>query len=190
MTQPATPLTRQQRQEQVESWMTEYGTRIMRLAYMYLKDRQGAEDVAQEVFWRAYQHLDSFRGDSQVSTWLCRIAVNLCRDRLRAAGSRRITLPDAMPVITGDTAEPEAEVLQADIRQTVFRELMVLPDPYREVLVLHYYSDLPIAEIARATGDPEGTIKTHLHRGRRLLQQRLAQQEQSAGSRAGKGAES
>lgn len=181
-------LADKEKRRTIESWMTQHGTRIMRLAYTYMKDRHAAEDIAQEVFFRAYQHLDSFRGDCQAVTWLSRIAINLCRDRLRASASRPEVMPAEMPVIAGELGEPEAEMMRRGEREILAHELMALPEVYREVLVLHYYGDHSIEEIAFMTGRPEGTVKTHLHRGRNLLRERIASQMRMLGSPTREGA--
>lgn len=161
------------RETLLEEWMQQYGTRILHLAYFYLKDRHLAEDVAQEVFLKAYRHVDAFRGDSQVYTWLYRIAVNICRDRLRSPWWRRVTLPGELPV-TGGGECPEDALAAADQRQAVLEHVLALPVHYREVLVLYYYQDLSTAEIARVLELPENTVKTRLHRARQQLRDVLA----------------
>lgn len=157
--------------------MAEYGTRILHLAYFYLKDRHAAEDVAQEVFLKAYRSMDDFRGDSQVYTWLYRITVNLCRDRQRSAWNKRMVLPGDMPTAQSDSDAPEEEAVKTNRRETVMRLLLNLPDHYREVLLLYYYQDLNTVEIAGVTGLPENTVKTRLHRGRQQLKELLEREE-------------
>lgn len=157
--------------------MEQHGTRLLHLAYLYVRDRQLAEDVTQEVFIKAYQAMGEFRGESAVYTWLYRIAVNLCRDRLRAAYHRHTFLPGDLPA-SADVAEgPEDLAVQDSQRQHLLRHVLELPDHYREALVLYYYQDLSTAEMAQWLGEPEGTVKTRLHRGRRLLQERLLRGE-------------
>ncbi|BDG61099.1 RNA polymerase subunit sigma [Caldinitratiruptor microaerophilus] len=161
------------RDELLTQWMEQYGTRILHLAYFYLKDRHLAEDVAQEVFLRAYRHMDSFRGDSAVYTWLYRIAVNVCRDRARSPWWRRVTLPGQLPLATGGEF-PEEAAVQADRRQAVLEHVLALPVHYREVLVLYYYQDLSTGDIARVLDLPENTVKTRLHRARQQLRDALS----------------
>lgn len=162
----------------LEEWMTAYGTRVMHLAYFYLKDRHAAEDISQEVFLKAYNSMDDFRGDSQVYTWLYRITVNLCRDRLRSAYHQRTVLPGELPVARSEGDEPESEALKQSKRESIMRSIMSLPEHYREVLVLYYYQELNVVQIAEVTGLAENTVKTRLHRARQQLKQILEHEEE------------
>lgn len=160
--------------------MHEYGTRVLHLAYFYLKDRHMAEDVAQEVFLKAYRSWDSFRGESSPYTWLYRIAVNLCRDKARSAWWRRL-VPSEEPRATDHTdweaaqpeANPEEAALLSDRRSAVMQYVMQLPEAYREVVFLFYYQDLSTVEIADVTGQNENTIKTRLFRARAMLKKMM-----------------
>lgn len=167
----------------LERLMQEYGTKILHLAYYYLKDRHLAEDVAQEVFIKAFKHWDSFRGDSSPYTWLYKITVNLCRDKARSAWWRRL-LPSEDPRAgtageagTLETAapedSPEEAALKSDRRDALMHQVMKLPEAYREVVVLFYYQDLSTVEIAEVTGQNENTIKTRLFRARAMLKEML-----------------
>lgn len=165
------------RTEAIERLMQEYGTKVLHLAYYYLKDRHLAEDVAQEVFIKAYQSWDSFRGDSSVYTWLYKIAVNLCRDKVRSSWWRRL-LPTDDPQSDSDelelsTAEvdPEATAIRNDGKERLMHYIMMLPESYREAIVLYYYQDLSTVEIAEVTGQNENTIKTRLFRARARLKE-------------------
>lgn len=165
----------------LEYLMQEFGTKVLHLAYYYLKDRHLAEDVAQEVFIKAYRHWDSFRGESSAYTWLYKITVNLCRDKARSAWWRRL-LPTDEPRVDAAGAElavppeedPEEAAIKSDQRDAMMQQVMKLPDAYREVVVLFYYQDLSTVEIAEITGQNENTIKTRLFRARAMLKQLLA----------------
>jgi RNA polymerase sigma-70 factor (ECF subfamily) len=169
------------RTEALERLMQEYGTKIMHLAYYYLKDRHLAEDVAQEVFVKAYRNWDSFRGDSSAYTWLYKITVNLCRDKTRSAWWKRLIPTDdprgaaVTPLETvGQLQEgPEEAALRGDQREALLTYVMALPDAYREVVLLYYYQDLSAVEIAQITEQNENTIKTRLFRARAMLKSAL-----------------
>lgn len=169
------------REAALERLMQEYGTKVMHLAFYYLKDRHLAEDVAQEVFIKAYKHWDSFRGDSSAYTWLYKITVNLCRDKARSAWWRRL-VPSEEPRETGAAGlemaapedGPEEAALKSDRRDAMMQQVMKLPDAYREVVVLFYYQDLSTVEIAEITSQNENTIKTRLFRARAMLKEMLA----------------
>lgn len=166
----------------LEQLMVEYGTKVLHLAFYYLKDRQLAEDVAQEVFIKAYRNWDSFRGDSSPYTWLYKITMNLCRDKARSSWWRKM-LPSEDPRTTagstgfdspgGPEEQPEEAALKADQREAIMKHVMKLPDAYREVIILYYYNDLSAVEIAEVLGQNENTIKTRLFRGRNMLKEVL-----------------
>lgn len=166
----------------VEWLMQEYGTRVLHLAYFYLKDRHLAEDVAQEVFIKAYRNWDSFRGESSPYTWLHRIAVNLCRDKARSAWWRRLLPSEDLRTggrqeldLFSPGADPEESAIRSDQQSFVLQHVLALPQPYREVIFLYYYEDLSTAEIAALTGQNENTIKTRLFRARASLKKMLSQ---------------
>lgn len=163
----------QDRAAALEYLMQTYGTKVLHLAYFYLKDRHLAEDVAQEVFIKAYHHWDEFRGDSSVYTWLYRITANLCRDKQRGGWLKRFLLTDDDSRFEGEAQGPEAEVLQKHDRESLLAYVMQLPDAYREVVVLYYYQELSVLEIADVTGQKENTVKTRMRRGRQLLKELL-----------------
>lgn len=163
----------------IERLMQEYGTKVLHLAYYYLKDRHLAEDVAQEVFVKAFRNWDSFRGESSPYTWLYRITVNLCRDKARSAWWRRLLPSDDPRSATDDlelsTADdgPEDAAILGEERELLMEHVMALPEAYREAIVLYYYQDLSTVEIAEVTGQNENTIKTRLFRARAMLKQQL-----------------
>lgn len=169
------------RTEAIEHLMQEYGTKILHLAYYYLKDRHLAEDVAQEVFIKAYKNWDSFRGDSSAYTWLYKITVNLCRDKARSAWWRRL-LPTEEPresagpgvdSLTPPDEGPEEAAIKSAEREALLQHVKKLPESYREVVLLYYYQDLSTVEIAEVTGQNENTIKTRLFRARSMLKEQL-----------------
>jgi RNA polymerase sigma-70 factor, ECF subfamily len=131
-----------------------------------------AQDVAQEAFVRLAAHLKDFRGDSTFRTWLRRLAVNLAIDRRRHARWRKphvslSALDERQATDRGDDPYRSAEA--AERARTVARCLDVLPGEMRSVIHLHYWMDLPAEEIAGALQIPTGTVKSRLHRGRKLL---------------------
>ena len=167
------------REAAIEYLMEQYGTRVMHLAYFYVKDRQLAEDISQEVFIKAYRNWERFRGDSSAYTWLYKITVNLCRDKARSAWWRRLLPTDDANVLAHGTSPVEADDGPEDaaLRTAQNEELMAavlkLPETYREVITLYYYQELSTIEIADVTGISENTIKTRLFRARGLLKEAL-----------------
>lgn len=139
-----------------------------------------AEDVSQEVFWHAFQALPRFRGDSRLSTWFCTLAFRRIVDHRRSPARRDVAAGAAtdegfpQPATpAGEGASPEADADRAQRRRRVREALAGLAEPARSVLVAYYLGELPVLEIARSLDMPAGTVKTHLHRGRRELRDRL-----------------
>jgi RNA polymerase sigma-70 factor, ECF subfamily len=131
-----------------------------------------AQDITQEVFVRLAAHLKDFRGDSMFRTWLRRLAVNLAIDRRRHARWRKphVSLGELDERRTTDRRDdPYRSAEAAERTRVVARCLDVLPDEMRSVIHLHYWMDLPAEEIAVALQIPTGTVKSRLHRGRKLL---------------------
>jgi RNA polymerase sigma-70 factor (ECF subfamily) len=147
-----------------------YQRDVYRLCYRYVNNHDDANDMAQEVFLKAYRALGRFRGESAFSTWLYRIAVNTC---LSFRSSRRpeaeeVTeaLPDASP---GALAQVEREETSRIVRDAVRR----LPEKQRATLILKVYHDLSHEEVATILGSTVGTVKANLFHAlgnlRRLL---------------------
>jgi RNA polymerase sigma-70 factor (ECF subfamily) len=150
---------------------------VFNLAYRVLGDRNEAEDVAQETFVRAWRGLPSFRAECRFTTWLYRIARNVCLNRLpRLEAELRQTEVLSQPVASPDPV-PDEVVSARERRAFLHSELARLPEKYRLVLTLRYLQGFSYAEIADVLSLPLGTVKTHLHRGREALAARLAARE-------------
>jgi len=159
---------------------------VLNLAYRVLGDYAEAEDVAQEAFVRAWRGLSGFRGQARFTTWLYRIVHNLCLNRL--PGLRRELLQvELLEEVLDDPAPSPPDLFEARERVAFLHaELDRLPEKYRLVLTLRYLQGLSYAEIAAALDVPMGTVKTHLHRARRLLREQLRQWEElAAGDESG-----
>jgi RNA polymerase sigma-70 factor (ECF subfamily) len=161
----------------LEIMMTQYGTAVLRTAFFYLCDRHLAEDVSQEVFIRAYRNWSSYRGESSVKTWLTRITINLCRDKLGLKMSSEEPTDPAL-LHRDQRVSVEEEVMKRLSNSMILKHVLNLPVHYQEVLYLYYYLDLNTREIAEATESPEGTVRNRLHRGRELLGEYLTKEEE------------
>jgi RNA polymerase sigma-70 factor, ECF subfamily len=138
--------------------------RLWAVALRTLGDREEAADAVQEALLSAYRRADTFRGDAAVTTWLHRIVVNACLDRIRRRASRPTTPIDQLdPADRGDPAG------DAELRIDVTRALAQIPDAQRLALVLVDMQGLPVAEAAQVLGVPEGTVKSRCARGRAAL---------------------
>ena len=152
---------------ELERLMEQYGSSLLRMCALYLKDADLAQDAVQETFIRAYRHIEDYRGESSERTWLMAIAINVSRDMLRTAWFRhqsRSTDIDTLP-------EKPAEFEFPD--NTVLTEVMHLPAKYREVVLLRYYEGLKLKEVASALGLSDGRVRSRLNRANELLRDRL-----------------
>jgi RNA polymerase sigma-70 factor (ECF subfamily) len=158
-----------------------YKNSVYQLCYRMLGNRHEAEDIAQEAFLRAYVNIKSFNQDLKFSTWLFRIATNLCIDRMRkkkpdyyldaeVAGTEGLTMYSQ---VTSNTPLPETEVESQELQETVHKEIQKLPEKYRSAIILKYIEDLSLNEISEILDLPLGTVKTRIHRGREALRQNL-----------------
>ena len=159
-----------------------YERRVYGLVFRMLGRRDEAEDLAQEVFVQVFKAIDQFRGESKLSTWIYRIAVNLCKNRTkylsrRHAGEQddidamaeRVPLTAARAATVGDVSRPDELVEGMQLEDIVKRSIQKLEPEFREALVLADVEDMPYDEIAQIMGVPVGTVKSRIHRARAQL---------------------
>jgi RNA polymerase sigma-70 factor (ECF subfamily) len=159
-----------------------YERRVYGLVFRMLGRRDEAEDLAQEVFVQVFKAIDQFRGESKLSTWIYRIAVNLCKNRTkylsrRHAGEQddidamaeRVPMSAARAATVGDVSRPDELVEGMQLEDIVKRAIQKLDPEFREALVLADVEDMPYEEIAQITGVPVGTVKSRIHRARAQL---------------------
>ena len=151
----------------MERIVDQYGTGLLRMCYLYLKDMQLAEDAVQDTFLKVYRNYGQFNGGAGEKTWVTRIAINVCKDYLRTAWRRRVNVVEELNDI------PDAEGPHAAEDGALLEEVVALKPKYCEVLLLYYYQDLKISEIAKVLGAPESTISVRLKRAREQLKSRL-----------------
>lgn len=150
-----------------EELMRRHEDRIFAVCLRTLGNREDALDATQETFLTLYRKSRTFRGRSSLATWLYRVAVNVCYDRLRK-GRRHPTVPldDLTEPADTDTA---AAFDTAELRPDVERALAELPPSFRIAVTLFDLEDLPLDEISQILDIPVGTVKSRIYRGRRLL---------------------
>lgn len=152
--------------EILDLWMVQYGSRLLRLCAMNLRDASLAQDAVQDTFMKAFRQFHRFRGDADPLTWLTSIAINVCRDYRRAAWFRHVDRrveADALPHGT-DFAFPD---------NTVIRAVMALPPRYREVILLRYYQNMKQKELAAALGVSERSVRQRLTKANAILREQL-----------------
>jgi len=163
--------------------MEQNNQRLYRVARAVMKDDTEAEDVVQETYLRAFFNLSKFRGESSLTTWLTRIALNeaLGRKRKQRAMVTLETVETAQqtsaqiiqfPAMNTET-DPERSAAQNEIQRLLERAMDALPEPFRVVFVMRDVEEMSIEETAFHLGIRPQTVKTRLHRARRLLRQSL-----------------
>ncbi len=173
------------RTEQYEYFVRQYQKKITRIAYRFLRDVGEADCAAQESFLRAYQSLESFREGSTFETWLTRICINWCKDRLKRRrfvlyfhqGPRRDGADDEPdgPQEVAVSREPSAERRTAgrEIRERIREAMNALSPRQRSIFVMKHFEEMSIPEIAEVTRLDVGTIKSHLFRAAQKMRGRL-----------------
>lgn len=174
---------RQRDEQAFNELVLAFEERVFRLVWRMVGRRDEAEDMTQEVFVQVFKAIDQFRGDSKLGTWVYRIAVNLCKNRVKYHSRRhrdghydlegtegRVTHERAGGVTSGETSRPDHLVLGYQVEQIVQMCLQDMDPDFREVLVLRDVECLSYEEIGAITGLPEGTVKSRLHRARTALQ--------------------
>ena len=158
---------------------------IYALAYRTIGREEDARDVCQETFLRAFRALPGFRGQAKFSSWLYRIALNLCRDWVRRERRAPVVQPpeDADLLELAAAAEPsepiEDLVARKDLARLVERAMEALPEEQRTAIVLKEYHGLTFQEIADLIGCPLSTVKTRLYQGLSVLRRELAKNQSS-----------
>ena len=164
----------------------EYGDRVFSLTYRMLGNRQEAEDLAQEVFITLFKSIDSFRGDSKLSTWLYRVTANHCKNRIKYLARRhdrdRTELTERTEAAGADgpslaaprsAPRPDRQLEGAQMEQILQRAIAELDEEQRILVILRDVEDLSYEEICAITDLPEGTVKSRLHRARMALRKKL-----------------
>lgn len=160
----------------------EHFQKVYNLIYRYLGDHEEASDLTQDVFVRAYQSFDHFRGDAQVYTWLYRIALNLCHNRLKQLRRRyRFEQESLDTPLTVDGEQLQREVADwsqspsslaegSELSRLLHKSIRDLSPDHRAVIILRDIQGLSYAEIAEITGSSLEAIKSRLFRARTQLQ--------------------
>jgi RNA polymerase sigma-70 factor (ECF subfamily) len=164
------------REGDVDAFERLYRTNVGRVYGLCLRmvaDRSLAEDLAQEVFIRAWQKLGTFRGESAFTSWLHRLAVNVVLSRQRGRRRRESRVVAVDDLETYETPERPRGASQAGSALDLEKAVATLPAGARRVFLLHDVEGFSHREIATLTGIAEGTSKAHLHRARRLLREVL-----------------
>ena len=161
-----------------ETLVRAHTSSVYKIAYTMMGNEHDAQDAVQEAFIKIYRALPSFRGDSAITTWMYRIAVNVCKDMLRRAGRFRTVSPDDEAVFLDlpDTSPmPDEVLLSKETKKELLAAIDELPTDYKLVITLCDLEGLPYIDAAQALDCPLGTVKSRLSRARNLLLQKLSE---------------
>lgn len=162
--------------------VAEHRDRVYNLTYRMLGNRAEAEDVAQEVFISVFKTVDSFREEAKLSTWLYRVTVNHCKNRIKYLARRHDRSQDELDESAGAVAaqgpagplpRPDRAVEGAQMEKVLQEAINSLDEDHRAVVILREVEDLSIEEICEITGLPDGTVKSRLHRARLALRKKI-----------------
>jgi RNA polymerase sigma-70 factor, ECF subfamily len=165
-----------------------YGTKIYQLAFRYLRNKEDAEEVTQDVLLKVHRKVGAFRGDAALSSWIFRITFNAAMSRLRTARYQRSQDEDRHSSSTdveeaGAQPRPEVadwsdmadeQVLRSELRRRVIRAVLALPAIYRAPVVLRDLQGMSTEEASAVLKVKDQTLKSRLHRGRLILRKQLA----------------
>lgn len=157
-------LSNDEKDELLQKAMLDYGDDLIRLAFTYTKDHSRAEDIVQDSFINFYIHIDQFRYESSVKTYIYRIVINQCHNYLRSWAYRKIELREKTLNIVQKSMEKM--VLDKEFSTELANAISKLPPKYREVLWCYYMEEFSIKEIAEMLNTNENTVKTRLVRAR------------------------
>lgn len=159
----------QQKNIDMEKLIDLYGDELLRLCYLYLHDLQLAEDAVQETYIRIFRGYEKFQGKSKEKTWITRIAINVCKSYLRSPWKQKIFYGDI------ETVQDEKQIAQEmEIKDdTVIRAIYQLKPKYKEVILLFYYQEFKVAEIAQILDISASAVTVRLTRAREQLKDRL-----------------
>jgi RNA polymerase sigma-70 factor (ECF subfamily) len=162
-----------------------HNRRLYRIARSIVRNDSEAEDVVQEAYVRAFSHLESFRGDSSLATWLARIVMNEALGRLRkqhptvdleTVETQRPQAEIIQFPRSGNSDDPERTMAQRQILRLVEQATDALPEIYRTVFVTRVIEGMSVEETAELLGMRVETVKTRLHRARKLVREQLDKQ--------------
>ncbi len=163
-----------------------YGSRIYQLAFRYLRNKEDAEEVMQDVLYKVYRKIGAFRGDAALSSWIYRITFNAAMSRLRTARYQRTQHEElSLTTVEGDEMPGRFEiadwsdladerVLRKQLRQRVFSAILALPAIYRAPVMLRDIQGMSTEEASAMLRVKDQTLKSRLHRGRLILRKQLA----------------
>lgn len=156
----------------IDRLINEYSKNLMRLCYMILKDIHLAEEAAWDTLYKAYKGYNNFKGNSSEKTWITRIAINVCRSYMRKPSYREIKNSSYISLNYASEDEASAE-FRSEESIALLNAVYNLNEKYKQVILLHYYQQMSIAEVAEILNEKENTISVRLKRAHSMLKEML-----------------
>lgn len=148
--------------DDIEEALEKYSDMVRRICFIYLRSQSDVEDVFQEVFLKLLQNKANFENKEHEKAWLCRVTINKCKDMLKSFWRRNVGSIEGM--------ELPFEVKEEN---DIMREVLLLPQKYKDVIYLFYYEGYSVPEISKLLDQKMNTIYSNLHRARELLKTKL-----------------
>lgn len=142
--------------------LSKYADMIRRICFMHLKNEADVDDIFQEVFLKLLQHSGKFQSEEHRKAWLCRVAINKCNDFHRSFFRKNVCSIDDVIIVFENKEENE-----------IMREVLALPQKYKNVIYLFYYENYTVPEISKILEKKENTVYSLLHRARTALKEKL-----------------
>ena len=170
-----------------EELVRRYQDRVFNLCFRFLREREVAEEIAQDVFVAVYKHVEGFKGDSKFSTWLFRVVANHCHNKSKYLRRRKHKQQDSIDApLEGEDGDlkrelpddpdrsPEELAGRRGLNEMIQSAISELDDDHRVIVLLRDVEDMSYEEIGSILGLPEGTVKSRLHRARNELRAKLS----------------
>ena len=154
----------------IEQLIDTYSDYLYRIAFIYTKDRLVAEEVVQDVFMNYYHTANQFRGEASLKTYLVKMTINRSYDYLRSWKNKKLTI---LEFFQGTTIGTEQLYVEKELRAEITAAVLTLPVKDREVLLLYYYEEMTVFEIAELLEIAVSTVKSRLQRARTKLKPKL-----------------
>lgn len=154
----------------LEELMNNMGDQVLHTALSYVKNKQAAEDIAQDVFVKVYQQLDQFRGEASIKTWIIRITINQSKDYVKSWYYRKTMVSNKISsLVKGKEKTPETIFIHKEESNELIQRMLSLPVKFREVLFLYYYEELTLKEISEVLNQNVSTIKSRFYKAKERL---------------------
>ena len=153
-------------EKQLEEWIAEYSSAVLKLCFVYLADAEMAKDAMQDTFVKVWKYMEQFQSRHELSAkaWIMKIAVNTCRDYKRTAWFRHIDMRKSIDEL------PEPMTPTPEISRELFMDVMNLPAKYKQVILLHHFQNLNQSETAQALGISRTSVAKRLKKAYEMLQ--------------------